>query len=245
MVKCPECGEEVSDNNFCGHCGAKLKKENVCPHCNAKIEEDNIFCPECGKKLEEDSESDKKDQVTDDKSPEKEDESEVKYCPHCNAKIYDSDAYFCEECGKKIEIDEQSFEGIMDSIEFNKLAILSFMGIIFGIFISLIFSYIFTLTNVDGYVIGFLITLFLTIGFFGSFFNKIINSGLLGIIVGLVVGLLSTAIVEMSGGFTFSYDMLSGYGALVYTIFGFIIGLISIKFLKKYVLKLVDVDNML
>ena len=27
MVKCPECGKEVENNNFCGNCGAEIIKK--------------------------------------------------------------------------------------------------------------------------------------------------------------------------------------------------------------------------
>ncbi|MBR2558669.1 MAG: hypothetical protein IKE95_09950, partial [Methanobrevibacter sp.] len=56
---------------------------------------------------------------------------------------------------------------------------------------------------------------------------------------------LGTSIVEMSSGFSFSYEMLFGYSAVIFTIFGLIMGILSVKVLKKYIKKYVDVDNIL
>ena len=50
MVKCPECGKEVENNNFCGNCGAPLQKNN-CPNCGAPLSPGMKFCSSCGTKL--------------------------------------------------------------------------------------------------------------------------------------------------------------------------------------------------
>ena len=59
------------------------------------------------------------------------------------------------------------------------------------------------------------------------------------------MGLLSNYIVELSSGFTFSYEMLFGYSAVIFTIFGLIMGIIAVKILRKPVAKLIDVDKIL
>lgn len=39
MVKCPNCGNEVSRDEFCSKCGLKL---------NHTSKENKHYCPECG-----------------------------------------------------------------------------------------------------------------------------------------------------------------------------------------------------
>ena len=134
--------------------------------------------------------------------------------------------------------------GIKNTINFKNLIVCSIISIILSVFISLIFCYIFAGMHGDYYPIGFIISLIITIGIFGSF-KDIINGGLLGIITGLVLGLLSNYIVELSSGFTFSYEMLFGYSAVIFTIFGLIMGIIAVKILRKPVKKLIDVDKIL
>ena len=48
---CPNCGEELSDNqNFCPNCGeaVSFKKSTKCRICGAEIESGKKFCGECG-----------------------------------------------------------------------------------------------------------------------------------------------------------------------------------------------------
>ena len=48
---CPNCGEELSDNqNFCPNCGeaVSFKKSTKCRICGAEIEAGKKFCGECG-----------------------------------------------------------------------------------------------------------------------------------------------------------------------------------------------------
>lgn len=52
LIKCPECGKEVSDKaNSCPNCGAVVKKK-FCQHCGERIDEDCEICPKCGKRVE-------------------------------------------------------------------------------------------------------------------------------------------------------------------------------------------------
>lgn len=50
LVKCPECGREISDKAaVCPNCGAPVKKK-YCQHCGEQIDFDCIICPKCGKR---------------------------------------------------------------------------------------------------------------------------------------------------------------------------------------------------
>lgn len=49
LIKCPECGREVSDKaTACPHCGFNIANLNHCEECNAIISESEASCPECG-----------------------------------------------------------------------------------------------------------------------------------------------------------------------------------------------------
>lgn len=52
MIKCPECGQEISDKaKKCIHCGkifVEDTKENICMECGKIIPEDSDLCPYCG-----------------------------------------------------------------------------------------------------------------------------------------------------------------------------------------------------
>lgn len=291
MVKCPECGKEVEDNNFCGNCGTEIIKENVCSNCGKQLDDGHVFCPNCGKKIkddsqeeeisdeeettptdeseeetsqedtendesEEDEESEEETTPTDESEEDEESEEETedeeeenisdtdkKLCPYCNCEIEDDDVVFCPECGKSIEIDKQSMKGIRNTIEFKKLTVFTLISIGLSFLLSLALSYIIGMLNFgDLYPVGFIISLVLIIGIFGSF-KEIINGGLLGLITGLVIGILSTYIVELSCGFKFSYMMLYGYGSIIFTVLGLIIGMISSQLLRNSVKKLIDVEK--
>ncbi|WP_296880993.1 zinc ribbon domain-containing protein [uncultured Methanobrevibacter sp.] len=55
MVKCSNCGAEVTNSDFCFNCGEKVEKyeinSDVCPKCGAKNTKNTNFCKECGNKL--------------------------------------------------------------------------------------------------------------------------------------------------------------------------------------------------
>ena len=139
-------------------------------------------------------------------------------------------------------MDKQSFAGIKNTINFKSLIICTLISIILSVFLSLIFSYIFANVKGDYYPIGFIISLIISVGIFGSF-KEIINGGLLGIITGLVLGLLSNFIVEVANGFAFSYEMLFGYPAIIFTILGLIIGIVSSKSFRKHIVNRINVEN--
>lgn len=225
MIKCPECGQEVGNSKFCSNCGTKLDNIKFCPNCSAPVDEGSAFCSQCGRQIAINN-------------------MENIVCPYCSSKIDDLNSKFCPECGKKFKTDPQSLDGIKMTIKYKKLAVLSIISIIFAVVICLALSCLFGFIGLEAYFsLAIFIALFLVIGFFASFFNDIINSGLLGIIVGLVIGLISGSLVEMVGGFSFSYELLFGYASIIYTVFGFIVGLVSTKYLRNYISKYIDVDN--
>jgi len=51
VIKCPKCGEEISEGkDFCANCGTKKDAiiEKVCAGCGRKIDNSIKFCPSCG-----------------------------------------------------------------------------------------------------------------------------------------------------------------------------------------------------
>lgn len=53
LIKCSECGKEISDLAVsCPNCGAAVKKK-FCQHCGAQIDMDCIVCPKCGKQVQD------------------------------------------------------------------------------------------------------------------------------------------------------------------------------------------------
>lgn len=51
LIKCPKCGEEISDKaEFCPNCKIKLVKkvQEKCPECGTVISETDKACPKCG-----------------------------------------------------------------------------------------------------------------------------------------------------------------------------------------------------
>ena len=236
MVKCPNCGEE-SASNFCPNCGEKLGKEITCPSCNAKVDAGSLFCSECGEKIEA---KDKKEEKTKNKA-----EDRVKYCPYCNDPLDDDEAIFCSNCGKMIKVDEYSFNGIINSINFKKLIIVSILGFAITFVLGIILSFIIGLTGQGslGYPIALIIAIFLGVGFFASFFKDILNSGLCGIIIGLLFGLVANMTVEISAGFKYTFEIFSGYEIVIFTILGLIFAFLANKFLRNIVLNYINVDK--
>lgn len=70
MIKCPECGQEISDKaKKCIHCGKvlieeKALKQKVCKECGKAISEEDKICPNCGCPVEEDIGQSQKVEVT-------------------------------------------------------------------------------------------------------------------------------------------------------------------------------------
>ncbi|MBR6024656.1 MAG: zinc-ribbon domain-containing protein [Methanobrevibacter sp.] len=234
MVKCPNCGKEA-DSKFCPNCGEKLQTKFVCPHCNEELEENTNFCPECGEKIEGKS-----------KTKNTSNNKDKKYCPNCNEELDEEEALFCSNCGHRIEIDENSLNGIVQSIDFKRLIIASVLGFIITFVLGILFAYIMGLTGQKsfGYPIALIIAIFLGVSFFASFFKDILNSGLTGIIIGFLLGLLANTCIEISSGLQFSYDLFSGYEIIIFTVLGLVIAFIANKFLRDIILKYIDLDKL-
>lgn len=55
LIKCPECGKEISDKaESCPCCGApiKMKNKKFCQHCGEQIDIECVVCPKCGKQVD-------------------------------------------------------------------------------------------------------------------------------------------------------------------------------------------------
>ena len=51
LIKCKECGREISDQaEACVYCGYRLNKM-LCPECHNKVEETDLICRNCGYNL--------------------------------------------------------------------------------------------------------------------------------------------------------------------------------------------------
>lgn len=60
MVKCPNCGKEITNGKFCSNCGTPIPEINIdlvdennsnsgfCGNCGAKLKPNAKFCPACG-----------------------------------------------------------------------------------------------------------------------------------------------------------------------------------------------------
>ena len=255
---CSNCGIQLDDNNvFCPNCGKKINddsqeeentgddesnEETTTEIDESEKENSQKDTEDKEKESQEDTSTENNEENTDDEK-EKLRDGDKKLCPYCNTKIEDDEVIFCPECGKSIEIDKQSLKGIKNTIEFKKLIIFTLISIGLTFLLSLVFSYIFGMIGPgDYYPIGFVISIILIVGIFGSF-KEVINGGLLGLITGLVIGILSTYIVELSCGFKFSYMMLYGYGSVILTVLGLIMGIISSQSLRNSVKKLIDVEK--
>ena len=53
LIKCPECGYEVSENaENCPKCGYRIERKKYCKYCGEKIPNDSVVCPKCGRQIE-------------------------------------------------------------------------------------------------------------------------------------------------------------------------------------------------
>lgn len=49
LIKCVDCGKEISDTSrSCIHCGSPIEKEVVCKECGKKVLGNNKVCKNCG-----------------------------------------------------------------------------------------------------------------------------------------------------------------------------------------------------
>lgn len=66
LIKCPECGESVSDRALgCPHCGFTIAGNIIkCPECGESVPKDSVACPKCAFPLQEGKEEKKGEAVT-------------------------------------------------------------------------------------------------------------------------------------------------------------------------------------
>jgi len=164
---CPNCGEKLEAEITCPHCQSKIEAGSLfCSECGEKIEtdekeedektpdkEDTIEKKETDEKTPdkedtiEKKETDEKDKNEEKKSSDnnetsnKEDKN-AKYCPHCSEKLDEDGAIFCSNCGKMVEVDEYSFNGIIQSIKFKRLIIVSLLGFVVTFVLGIILSFV-------------------------------------------------------------------------------------------------------
>lgn len=111
LIKCPECGKEVSDKaKFCPNCGCpsdvllKAKDENPiekCPYCNSESIDSDGYCNECGMKI-----TTKLYQRTEENILETNNRSnEFTICPKCGSQN-EIGKFTCNKCGYKYRLDE-------------------------------------------------------------------------------------------------------------------------------------------
>lgn len=54
LIKCPECGREVSDTaKKCPGCGYAFTETKFCRFCGEKIPSDSVVCTKCGRQVED------------------------------------------------------------------------------------------------------------------------------------------------------------------------------------------------
>lgn len=264
MVKCSNCGLDVSDDlENCPNCGNNLTKSQIkaedeknsvksCKNCGATLNDDNSFCPSCGEKVEGDeflkckncgselSENTLFCSVCGTKVdiPKKE---IIKICPKCGVEI-DNDTTFCPECGSNIFTGENAIKAVsdnrsfMDRLNLNLIIKPSIVALIVSIILSLM-----------GLLIGFswlsfVIAIILSVGIFAAAIDNDANAIVFGLIVGLILGILETPLVEfMYGAFVAGfYEGFFGGHLVFLVILGVIIAYVSNVYLKENILKITD-----
>lgn len=115
LIKCPECGKEISDKAlFCPGCGCPasefsrcevMEESGVCPFCGEKLVIDDGYCSSCGMKInlknkeEKNCSKDRKNTFIQEPS------DPYTVCPECNG--YNATGTFtCIHCGHKYTLEE-------------------------------------------------------------------------------------------------------------------------------------------
>lgn len=264
MVKCSNCGLDVSDDlKNCPNCGNNLTKAQIiaddeknsvklCKNCGATLIDDNSFCQSCGEKVEEDealkcsncgselSENTLFCSVCGTKVdiPKKE---IIKVCPKCGVEI-DNETTFCPECGSNIFTVENTVnsaannQSFMDKLNLNLIIKPSIVALIVSIILSLI-----------GLLIGFswlsfVIAIILSSGFYAAAIDNEANAIIFGLIVGLILGILENPLVEfIYGAFVAGvYNGFFGGHLLLLVILGVIMAYVSNVYLKENILRITD-----
>lgn len=53
LIRCPECGKEISDTaGSCPNCGYSFTRTKFCKFCGERIPENSVICPKCGRQVE-------------------------------------------------------------------------------------------------------------------------------------------------------------------------------------------------
>ena len=265
MVKCSNCGLEVSDElENCPNCGNNLVKSEkikevednriVCSNCGAELNENNSFCPSCGTEVkikEDDSlkcENCGADVPADTlfcptcghkvKHIQK---VNKKNCPNCGAEI-DDNVTFCEECGVNVFTGERNKQELVTAGSFAEKINLNMIikPSIVALVVSLVLSVIGLLIGFSWF--SFVIAIILSAGFFGAAIDNEANAIVFGLIVGLILGLLETPLVEFTYGALVAgfYEGFFGGHLVLIVILGVVMAYVSNIYLKENILGLTD-----
>lgn len=265
MVKCSNCGLDVSDDlENCPNCGNNLVKSEeikevvdtkiVCSNCGAELTENNSFCPSCGIEVKIEEDDSLKCESCGSTLPENTlfcptCGTKVKHvqkinkrnCPNCGAEIGDNDT-FCEECGANVFTGEKNKQELVttgsfvEKINLNTIIKPSIIALV----VALILSFIGLLIGFSWF--SFVIAIILSVGFFGAAIDNEANSVVFGFIVGLILGLLETPLVEFTyGAFVAGfYEGFFGGHLVLLVILGIVIAYVSNIYLKETILGLTD-----
>lgn len=266
MVKCTNCGLEVSDNfKNCPNCGNNLsdlneekeiviQEKTICSNCGTELKENNSFCPSCGTKVQTEEDSLKCEKCGADlpkntlfcttcgTKVNTVPEVIKKLCPNCGTEI-DEGSTFCDECGTNIFTGEKnnnlnlnSTNSFVEKINLNVIVKPAIVALI----VALILSFIGLLIGFSW--LSFIIAIILSAGFFGAAIDNEANAIVFGFIVGLILGLLESPLVEFTYGTLVKvfYDGLVGGNIILIIVFGIVMAYVSNIYLKENILRLTD-----
>lgn len=97
LIKCPECGKEVSNKAVaCPYCGMpfiemeeSLLSKYICLKCGERLPENILSCPKCGTRVPD----------------EKKLGRDMLYCPECEG-LNEIGSFSCAHCGRKYKAAE-------------------------------------------------------------------------------------------------------------------------------------------
>lgn len=97
LIKCPECGKEVSNKAAaCPYCGMpfmemeeSLLSKYVCLKCGERLPENVMSCPKCGARVPDEKKLDR----------------DMLYCPECEG-LNEIGSFSCAHCGRKYKAAE-------------------------------------------------------------------------------------------------------------------------------------------
>lgn len=99
LIKCPECGKEVSNRAVaCPYCGMPFAETEepvlskyVCLKCGEKLPENVLSCPKCGMRVPDYNKLDRA----------------MLYCPECEG-LNEMGSFSCVHCGRKYKVAEMT-----------------------------------------------------------------------------------------------------------------------------------------